>query len=79
MKREEMHIGQKVRLPAKDIVTWHGNEWNLKKKVKHQKETILFVRELHDKNCAGLSYTMDTPPEKSMGILYDVIHPLKQK
>ena len=76
MKREKLKIGQQVLLPAKDIVTWEGDEWNLKKKVRHQKESIMYVRELHNPNVAGLSYTMDTPPERSYGILYEVIEPL---
>ena len=33
----------------------------------------LFVRELHNNKRAGLSYTMETPAEKSYGVLYEVI------
>ncbi len=86
MDRSVMHIGQQVKLPAKDIINWSVDPaWEgdpnddfapLVKNVKHQKEKILFVRELHNTNVAGLSYTMNTPPERSMAILYEVIEPL---
>ena len=77
MDRSKMHIGQQVKLPAREIITWDSpNEWTFIKKVKKQKERILFVRELHNPKLAGLSYTMDTPPERSMGILYEYIEPL---
>ena len=32
MERSVMHIGQKVKLPAREIVTWEGGEYNLRKK-----------------------------------------------
>jgi len=77
MNRNKMHIGQKVRIPAKDIITWKGDDFHLKKKVHHQKEKILFVRELHDDKMAGLSYTMESLAKNSMGIFYEVIEPIK--
>jgi len=105
MERHKMYIGQKVRLPAKDIVSWEKstdikhtdnlpediknkpdewffdfeNETFYLKKVKYQKEKILYVRELYSLNVAGLSYTMDTSPERSMGIHYECIEPLNKK
>ncbi len=72
MNRSEMHIGQKVRLPAKDIVTYSENkDGNLTKNVRHQEEKTMYVRELHDSNCAGLSYTMEQ--KNCYGILYEAI------
>ena len=35
--------------------------------------TLLYVRELHNPKLAGLSHTLHTAPERSMGILYSVI------
>ena len=79
MNRKEMHIGQQVKLPARETITWDSpNEWNFIKKIHKQKERILFVRELHNPTIAGLSYTMDSAPERSMGILYEYIEPLNK-
>lgn len=80
MNRENMHIGQKVRIPAKDIVRYESENPDdefapLKKVVTHQKEAILFVRELHNPQVAGVSYSMDT--ESSFGVLYEVLEPIE--
>lgn len=75
MDKSKMYIGQKVKIPSRDIVRWEGDEIvGFVKKITHQTEKILFVRELNDDN-VGLSYSMDTPPERSFGVLYEHIHP----
>ena len=79
MDRKAMYIGQQVKIPAMDIITWDSpNEWTFIKQIHKQKEKILFVRELHNSKLAGLSYTMDSAPERSMGILYEYIEPLNK-
>jgi len=63
--RSELVIGQRVRV----VPDW------MNKDLPKPKSGVMYVRELHNPNCAGLSYTMDTPPEKSYGILYHIIKP----
>ena len=63
MHRENLKIGQTV------LVIPETNKYPPKE---------LYVRELHDSYCAGLSHTMETPPEKSYGIYYRVIHPINK-
>lgn len=80
MNRLDMYIGQRVRIPAKDIVRYISTDQAddnapLKKVIRHQKEKVLYVRELHNEQVAGLSSSMDTPAERSIGILYNCIEP----
>lgn len=76
MKREDLKIGQMVKLPAKDIVTWEGEVGNLTPNIHHQNEKIMYVRELYNPLCAGLSYKK-TGKKHIYGILYGVIQPCK--
>ena len=62
-----MQIGTKVRVVPKHTYNEDGS-------IKHHKETVMWVRELHDKNCAGLSRRWNG--KSIYGILYDVIEPL---
>ena len=63
MNRKDLKIGNRVRVRA---------DWTNKDKPA-PKSSLMYVRELHNGNTAGLSYSMETPPEDCYGTLYSVI------
>lgn len=70
MKRNKMKIGTKVRVVPKHTYNEDGS-------IKHHPERIMWVRELHNKMCAGLSHRWNS--KSVYGILYEVIEPLSPK
>lgn len=71
MKRTKMKIGQRVRVVPKHTYNKDGS-------IKHHPEKVMYVRELHNKLVAGLSYK-PTGKKHIYGILYEVIEPLSPK
>lgn len=65
MERENMYLGQKVRVHPIGV-------YPISKK---PRKAILYVRELHSEDVAGLSYSKDSDPKRSMGIYYTCIVP----
>jgi hypothetical protein len=66
MERTALTIGQKVR-----IIPEHTN-----KDLPAPKESIGYVRELHNKKVAGISRQPSGNEDCIYGIFYSIIHPL---
>lgn len=66
-----MKIGQRVRVVPKHTYNEDGS-------IKHHPEKTMYVRELYNPLVAGLSHKR-TGEKHIYGILYEVIHPIKNK
>ncbi len=66
MEREKLKIGQKIR-----IVPNHTN-----KDLPAPKESMGYVRELHNNLVAGISRRPTGSKNNIYGILYSIIHPV---